>query len=76
VRSRRGRGPEGVREARQAAHGSTLAPLPALGGTAHGCVADVPRALVRAIAQTPSSYYVNVHSSEFPDGAIRGQLAG
>ena len=26
------------------------------------------------ILANPASYYVNVHTGEFPDGAIRGQL--
>ena len=45
---------------------------PATLGT--GCVSgDVPT--IAAIATNPSLYYVNVHSAEFPGGAIRGQLA-
>lgn len=28
-----------------------------------------------AIAENPENYYVNIHSTEFPGGAIRGQLA-
>ena len=41
---------------------------------ATGCV-DVDADLVKAIRQSPSSYYVNVHSvPSFPAGAVRGQL--
>lgn len=39
-----------------------------------GCT-EVSATVARAIAQNPSWYYVNVHSLEFPKGAIRGQLA-
>jgi CHRD domain len=38
-----------------------------------GCV-TVSRALVKAILADPTSYYVNVHTTDFPAGAIRGQL--
>ena len=39
-----------------------------------GCV-EAKASVVKAIAANPSNYYVNVHSPEFPKGAIRGQLA-
>ena len=45
------------------------------GPTAEGCVTDLRRRLVRNIGRTPEKYYVNLHNAEFPDGAIRGQLA-
>jgi hypothetical protein len=38
-----------------------------------GCVTADPNVL-RAIRRNPAAYYVNVHSVEFPGGAVRGQL--
>ncbi len=42
-------------------------------GSVQGC-ASASRALVKDILQHSEMYYVNVHTSDFPDGAIRGQL--
>ncbi len=43
------------------------------GGNASGSVA-VDAETVAAIVSDPAGYYVQVHSSEFPAGAVRGQL--
>ncbi|HEX8855796.1 MAG TPA: CHRD domain-containing protein [Thermoleophilaceae bacterium] len=44
-------------------------------GASSECKA-IPSALARAILKNPSRYYVNVHTSDFPGGAVRSQLFG
>jgi hypothetical protein len=56
-------------------NGPIVVPLtpPGARGFTAGC-ASVDPVLALAINTTPSDYYVNVHTSDFPGGAIRGQL--
>jgi hypothetical protein len=42
-------------------------------GISGGCV-SAPRDLIKTIRMNPSNYYVNIHTTDFPNGAIRGQL--
>jgi hypothetical protein len=44
-------------------------------GQLNGCT-RASRPLIFAILANPSAYYVNVHTPEFPGGAVRGQLTG
>jgi hypothetical protein len=39
----------------------------------NGCV-HADAALIKAIRQQPAGYYVNVHTTTFPGGEVRGQL--
>ena len=73
---------DGIGEA-SAAHihsgaaGTDGAPVTALEVTGEDldeCVALEPDTLA-AIVAAPGNYYVNVHTAEFPAGAVRGQLA-
>ncbi len=41
----------------------------------NGQATSVAQSLIDEIRANPSGFYVNVHTSEFPGGAIRGQLA-
>ena len=47
---------------------------PNANGVASGCVSVAPD-LIKAIRQNPEAYYVNVHTSDFQAGALRGQLS-
>ena len=47
---------------------------PDANGMASDC-ATAEASLISEIAQNPAGFYVNVHTSDFPGGAVRGQLA-
>ena len=44
-------------------------------GASKECL-TVEKAMAAAIIADPASYYVNVHTADFPAGAIRGQISG
>jgi hypothetical protein len=47
---------------------------PDAAGRAAGCRSGLSRDLLREILTSPEFFYVNVHTSDFAPGAIRGQL--
>ena len=47
--------------------------FPGADGKASGCVPTTPDK-VRAVINNPAGYYLNLHSTAFPPGALRGQL--
>jgi CHRD domain-containing protein len=52
--------------------GPVLVPLGA-GFKKTGCT-TAPAGVTRAIVANPKAYYVNIHTTKFPGGALRGQL--
>jgi hypothetical protein len=57
--------------------GDVVVPLDVDGftGTSEGCTSDVDDAVLQAVLDNPAGHYVNLHTADFPPGAIRGQLA-
>jgi hypothetical protein len=53
--------------------GTNAASLPGTLSAVAGCV-DVDPGLAGRIAASPRDWYVNIHTADFPAGAIRGQL--
>ena len=55
--------------------GPIVVPLdPPTDGSSEGC-ATVDRALAQDIIQSPTSFYVNVHNTPFPRGAVRANFS-
>lgn len=63
-----------IHEAPAGAAGPVVVPLtPPASGSSMAC-ATVTRELAKDIRKNPADYYVNVHNTAFPGGALRAQL--
>ena len=67
-----------IHEGAAGASGGVVVPLDVDGfdGSTEGCVEDQDDAVLQGIIDNPAGFYVNVHTGDFPAGAIRGQLEG
>ena len=54
--------------------GPVVATLDPFHADAATCIKHDDAAVIQAIINNPSAFYVDVHTDEFPDGALRGQL--
>lgn len=64
-----------IHEEAAGANGPVVVDLGSPGATSHTGCTDIDVDLANRITAGPAGFYVNVHNSEFPNGAIRGQLA-
>ena len=65
-----------IHEAAAGIRGGIVVFLSAPDGTGHasGCTSDVDPDVIKRILKNPAGFYVNVHTTVYPAGAIRGQL--
>lgn len=65
-----------IHEGAEGEEGGVVVPLDADGFTdsSSDCL-DASDADLAAIVANPADFYVNIHTADFPNGAIRGQLA-
>jgi hypothetical protein len=54
----------------------SLTPVPSSESPSSGCVSDVPASVVANLRAHPDRFYLNVATTEFPNGAARGQFFG
>jgi hypothetical protein len=62
-----------IHKAPKGKSGNVVVPFFAGALKTKGCV-KAAKSIITAIEKHPSGYYVNIHTSKYPAGAIRGQL--
>ncbi|MCB2048958.1 MAG: CHRD domain-containing protein [Novosphingobium sp.] len=63
-----------IHEGAAGSDGKPVITLEVTGPDGDMCLAAEPD-LLKLIEATPEAYYVNVHTTDFPKGAVRGQLS-
>lgn len=63
-----------IHEGAAGVDGKPVVTIEVTGPSDDSCVAAEPD-LLKAIVAAPESYYVNVHTADYPKGAVRGQLS-
>jgi len=66
-----------IHKAEAGTKGDVVIPFPTApdaDGVATGCTTVEDMTLLQDLAANPTGYYVNVHTTDFPDGAARAQL--
>jgi CHRD domain-containing protein len=65
-----------IHEGQAGKNGDVVVPFetPAADTTTKGC-ANVDATLIGRLAANPENFYVNVHTTTYPQGAVRGQLS-
>lgn len=64
-----------IHEGEEGESGDVLIDLAYTGEEGETCVDDVDEGDLEDIAEEPSEFYLNVHTEDLPDGAVRAQLA-
>jgi hypothetical protein len=65
-----------VHQAKSGESGPVVVTLPLPGEQVDEVCVKLERSLLQAIADQPMDYYIDVHSTDKPDGALRGQFDG
>jgi len=63
-----------IHKADSTSAGPVVIPLTS-SGELSGTVSDIDKAMMQDIMKNPSGYYVQIHSTDYPNGAVRGQLS-